>query len=364
MTTIPFAALDREFAETKEAQLAQFETTLSHGRVLQGPEVTALEEKVAGLVGRRHAVAVGSCTDGLFFGLRAAGVGPGDEVLVTALSFVASASSIVRAGATPVFCDIDDHCNLDLVDAAARITERTKAIVYVHLYGQMGDPTAIEAFANAHNLILMEDAAQAFGASRDGRPAGSLGAVSAFSFDPTKVIDAPGSGGMVLTDDDAIGARLRRLRYHGKSKAGTFDELGYNSQMPSLTAGLLGLKVDLDASWRQRRQTVAARYDDELPTELQRIAPAGGVHAQHKYVLRMDATRRDAFREALSADGVQTRVHYARILPDEPLLEAYRGAPTPRAASVSASAVSLPIHPFLRGDEVDRVVGAARRFFA
>ena len=178
-------------------------------------------------------MAVGSCTDALAFALAAAGVGPGDEVLVTSFSFVATASPILRVGAMPVFTDIGADFNMDLDNAADLVTERTRAVIHAHLFGHMGDPDRLEGFANKHGLILIEDAAQAFGATRRGRAAGSLGLASCLSFDPTKVLGAPGSGGAVLTDDDTFADRVRRQRYHGKDPDGRFVDLGYNSQMPS-----------------------------------------------------------------------------------------------------------------------------------
>jgi len=235
---IPFFGTTREFLAHRAPIMERIERSLETGRMLQGEAVPDLERRVATQVGRRYAVAVNSCTDGLFFALRASGLEPGDEVLVPNLSFVATASSVVRASAVPVFVDVDDSYNLSLDAARERVTPRTRAIVFVHLYGQMGDARRIETFARDHGLILIEDAAQAFGASFAGRNAGSLGSASCLSFDPTKPISAVGSGGMVLTDDGEIAARVRRLRYHGRGPDGDFVELGFNSQMSTLVAAV------------------------------------------------------------------------------------------------------------------------------
>jgi dTDP-4-amino-4,6-dideoxygalactose transaminase len=356
--TIPFLALDREFAADREAYMSIVERVLSRGQVLQGPEVELLETKIAEQCGRRHAIAVGSCTDALFFALTAAGLKAGDEVLVTDFSFIASASSIVRTGATPVFVDITDDYRLDLNDAHRRITAKTRALLYVHLFGHMGPPAEIQAFCDEHNLVLIEDAAQAFGAQRDHVRAGSMGLASCLSFDPTKVIGAPGSGGMILTDDSDVFQQTRHLRYHGKLSTGSYATLGYNSQMPSLTAAVLLFKLDQNPAWLARRKEIAKYYDAHLPNEVQRPTPhPSSTHIYHKYVIRCD--HRDDLASHLAGRGVATRVHYQTPLHEEPLFA--RGGVCgdfPHTIRATRQVLSLPIHAFMTETEVRTIVNA------
>jgi dTDP-4-amino-4,6-dideoxygalactose transaminase len=223
---IPYFALDREFEALREPILARIEEIFRTGQLLQGPWIADFEASLALLAGRRHAVAMNSCTDALYFAFAALGIGPGDEVMVPDFSFAATASSVLRTGAVPVYVDIHEGYELDLDHATELLSERTKALVYVDLYGRMGDAGALERFAAEHGIALVEDAAQTLGGKRDGRAAGSAGIVSCFSFDPTKVVSAPGSGGALLTDDDEIAWTARTLSHHGKSPAGSFDRVG------------------------------------------------------------------------------------------------------------------------------------------
>lgn len=357
---IPFFATAREHAAHRDEVLAAIDAALAGGRSLQGPPVAELEAELARRAGRAHAVGLGSGTDALAFALLAAGVGPGDEVIVPALSFIATASCVLRAGATPVFADVDEAGLLDLASAAALVTGRTRACIAVQLFGQMADPAALEAFAARHDLALVEDAAQALGAERDGRRAGGVGLASCLSFDPTKTVAAPGSGGALLCDDAALAERVRRLRWHGRDASGAFAELGFNSQLPSAAAAVLRVKLEHDAAWTGHRAAIAGRYDAALEgvagtAPLPRV---GGRHVFHKYVVRTAPERRDPLRERLDAAGIPTLVHYARVLPDQPVFAALPATEVPVARALAGSVVSLPIHPFLRSDEVDRVVEA------
>ncbi len=360
---MPFYGAAREFASHRGEIMAAVEDILSTGQALQGTAVVEFEDRVARLTGRAHAVAVNSCTDGLFFALLAAGVKPGDEVLVPDFSFVATASSVLRCGATPVFVDVeDDTLNLDLDRAAELVTERTRAMVAVHLYGQMIDPSRLDAFADRFSLPVVEDAAQAFAASFDGRPGGSVGRVSCMSFDPTKPLSAPGSGGMVLTDDEDIAGQVRLLRYHGKGPGGRFERLGFNSQMPTLTAAVLRVKLAGSEASLARRREIAARYSKglaDLPFITLPEETPGSVHNYHKYVIRSPG--RDELRGHLTERGIETFVHYDRPLSDQPLFRGTAPPPsTPVAAAAAGVVLSLPVHAFLDDDEVDAVIDAVR----
>jgi dTDP-4-amino-4,6-dideoxygalactose transaminase len=355
---IPFFAAAREFAAHGRELLELVTHVLDGGQTLQGDHVRDFEQALARHVGRAHAVAVGSGTDALFFALRALGIGAGDDVLVPALSFIASASCIVRAGARPVFVDTDERHLLDLDRARTAITARTRALIAVDLFGQTPDRLQVEELAAEHRLVVIEDAAQALGAAH----AGATGAISCLSFDPTKPLAAPGSGGALLTDDPRLAARVRRLRWHGRDDDGRYGELGYNSQLPEISAAVLRHKLALEPGWRAARQAIAARYTAALATTPDIQAPVyedSAAHAFSKYVIR--SRERDALCERLARAGVPTRIHYARPLHREPLFADFGAAACPNAERAAREVLSLPIHPFLHAHELDRIVAALTR---
>jgi dTDP-4-amino-4,6-dideoxygalactose transaminase len=362
--TVPFFGTDREFADLRREILDAVESVLRTGQALQGPPVAELESDVAALAGRRFAVAVNSCTDALYFALVALGVGPRDEVLVTDFSFVASATCVLRCGAVPVFVDIDPATfNMDLEAAGNLVTRRTKAIVCVHLYGQMSDPAEVEAFAREHGLGLVEDAAQAIGATYEGRMAGCVGDVACLSFDPTKPVSAPGSGGMALTNDQEIVNHLRRLRYHGKDADGSFVLLGYNSQMPTLTAEVLRVNLRHNDRWIRRRREIAQRYSATVGRLDGFTVPQPGPevgHIYHKYVIR--CPDRAALQRHLASRDVETLVHYGSPLHRQPLFQEGPPVHAPHAEEASRQVLSLPIHAYLRDEEVEAVTGAILEF--
>jgi dTDP-4-amino-4,6-dideoxygalactose transaminase len=357
---VPFFALDREFEALREELLERVEEVFRSGRLLQGPWIGELETQLADLTGRRHAVAVNSCTDALYFGFAALGIGPGDEVLVPDFSFAATASSVLRTGASPVYVDVGDDYELDLAQAETLLSERVKALVFVDLFGRMGDVAVLEHFAAEHGLLLLEDAAQTLGGARDGRAAGSAGALSCFSFDPTKVVSAPGSGGALLTDDEKVAWTVRTLSRHGRSPAGTFDHVGQNAQMSSLVAAALSLKLGHEEEWLRARQRVAAAYSNALEP-LAAVAPEPALdreHVFHKYVVRVD--ERDRVRRELDERGVATLVHYPAPLSALPFAAAapHRGGGGANVTRFSQEVLSLPVHAHLRDDEVERVCAA------
>lgn len=361
---IQFFGCAEDYSELLAEMIERVSAVLASGQVLQGSYISIVEARIAELAGRKHAVAVGSGTDALFFALLGAGICPGDEVLVPAVSFVASASAIVRAGARPVFVEIGDDVEIDLGNAERLVTPSTRALLHVQLFGSMSDPLALERFAARHNLILIEDYAQSLGASYEGRRAGSLGRVSATSFDPTKVIGAPGSGGALVTDSPEIAARARRLRLHGM-EGGKFIELGYNSQMSSLSAAIIDLKLDHHSAWTRRRIAVADRYKSglaDLPVTFPPVAPQV-FHVWHKFVILTE--HRDALAKMLEAQSIPTRVHYNQPLHREPIFDYLQSInDLPSATSYCSRTVSLPIHSHLSDDHVNYVIAAVRRFFA
>lgn len=369
--SVPFFGLARQYQRYRTEFLAITDRVLSSGQVLQGPDVANFERSLAAACGRKHGVALSSCTDALAFALLACGVGPGDEVLVTGLSFIASASPILRVGARPRFVDIDpDYFLMDPAAAERLVTSRTKAIVAVHLYGQTLPMAAWEEFARKHGLSLIEDAAQALGARDGQRAAGGMGRVSCISFDPTKVIASFSSAGGLVTDDPEILRKAQMLRYHGRDPATrSFDQLGYNSQLATEMAGMLDFKLSKLAEWQQARTAVAEIYLKALAgipgVTLPRIRP-GSTHNWHKFVLRVK--NRDALAAALKDRGIQTMVHYARALPDEPLMQAL-GLPeaataVPTARRLISEVVSLPVYPEMSFEEASYVAAEVHNFYA
>lgn len=362
MTAVPFFGTEREWALHGGQLRPAIDAALASGRWLQGEPVAAFERALAERCERAHAIAVGSGTDALFFVLRALGIGPGDEVIVPDLSFVATAAAVVRSGARPVWADVDEHGLLDLDAATDAVGPATAAVVAVSLYGRPLDPSAFEGFAARHGLALIEDAAQAFGATRDGRPAGAVGRAGCMSFDPTKPLAAPGSGGAVLTDDDALAATCRSLRLHGRDEHGRFTQPGYNSQLPTVAAAALAIKLELEPAWRARRRAIAAAYAAALAgTDGVALPgdPPGGEHCYSKYVIRV--AERDRLRATLAEAGIPALVHYPHPLREHPLFAAYDGGDAPRAREVARTVLSLPMHPFLTDEEVARVAAGLAR---
>ncbi|MFF4607836.1 DegT/DnrJ/EryC1/StrS family aminotransferase [Streptomyces sp. NPDC001339] len=359
---VPFSGADREFDEIGPELLAALESVLRSGQPLNGEPVYQLERTLAEFAGRRYGRVVNSGTDALYFALVASGVGEGDEVLVTDLSFVATVDAIVRAGAVPVFVDIDDNYTIDLELAAEALRERTKALVAVQLYGRMTTPDPVEKFTREHGIILIEDAAQSFGAAVSGRRSGSVGAVSCHSFDPMKVIPAPGTGGVVLTDDPDIADQVEQLRRWGFSR-GDFVRLGHNSQMSSLTASVIAVKLAYEERWLRRRRAIAATYSAAFADCRCSVPHHGELRENiyHKYVIR--TPRRDDLAAALRAADIETLVHYPYVLHELSFIKQYphRLATLGRAKRLTEEVISLPIHPYLTDQEVEHVVTTVRK---
>jgi dTDP-4-amino-4,6-dideoxygalactose transaminase len=330
---------------------------LASGALAQGPRVHELEERFAELVGVPHAVATSSGTTALYLALVAAGIGDADEVITVPFTFIASASSIVHAGARPVFVDIsaDDFC-IDPQLVAAAITPRTRAIMPVSLYGQPADLPSLAAIAEDHGLLLLEDAAQSHAASVDGRRSGSWG-VGCFSFYPTKNMTT-GEGGMVTTADDALGERARLLREHGMKVRYHHDLLGYNFRMTDIHAAIgLAQLAKLPAN-TARRQAIAARYDAELRGVIvPRIRPRA-THVYHQYTIRV--AQRDAFADALRERGVGTGIYYPiPVHRQKPFVAlGYGEQEFPVTERLTAEVLSIPVHPSLSDDEVATVIAA------
>ena len=364
---IPFMRLDRQFEQHKDTIMALCEQVFSHGRVLQGPEVAKLENQLCKIMGTKHAVAVGSATDALFFALVTAGVKPGDKVAVPAMTFVATASPVIRVGATPVFVDAGENYQPDITKTIDLVNSRSvQAVIAVHLYGQLFDITSLADACRANDVILIEDAAQAIGATYDGSSPGAKSFGASLSFDPMKVAGAFGSGGAIVTNDSAAAERIKRLRYHGRDESRSYQELGYNSQIASIQAAIVGFKLDHLDEWAERRQHIARRYTsvlDEISSATPPLEIIGAHHVFHKYVLTAGENR-NSLSEHLSAAGIGTMVHYASPLHNEPMFTEYLNSESsfPEAERLSLEALSLPMYPELDHDEVDYVCEQLTKF--
>lgn len=362
---VPFLNLAAQYAALKDELLPAVEKVLAGGHYVLGPGVSALEQEIAALAGVRFGVGVNSGSDALTLSLRALEIGPGDEVITTPFTYIAPAESIHQMGARIVFADIDPRTfNLDPEDVALRINERTRAIVPVHLFGQAAPTAALAALAEPRGIAVVEDCAQAIGASWQGRPAGSIGRAGCFSFYPTKNLGADGDAGMIVTDDPALAARLRMLRVHGIQKRYVHALHGYNSRLDEIQAAILRVKLPHLKRWNARRAEIAARYQaglKELPLQLP-VTAAGNVHVYHVYAIL--TPRRDELQAYLADRGVPTIIYYPRPLH---LQEVYvdlgfREGDFPRAEAVAKNILPLPMYPELEDAQVEYVIESIRKF--
>ena len=356
------------YQQNSELFIDSFKSVMSSGRVLMGPDVDVFERKIADYCQRKFAIAVGSCTDALFFSLKAMGIQPGDEVLVTGFSFIASASPILRIGAIPVFVDINpDTFMMSLQDLRSKITEKTKVIVAVHLFGQVLPFDDLIEISAANHIPIIEDAAQSLGSYYKDLPAGNLGKTSCISFDPTKVISAFGNGGVVLTDDDHLHAQIAKMRYHGKNiQQGGFDILGYNSRLTTHQAAMLKIQLDLLDTWVAKRNTIASIYNKELSQIEQVSTPSlspNSTHTYHKYVLKVED--RDGLRNCLKMQGVQTMIHYPSAIFDWDVFKSHHRVvdKIDIIPIVTQEVLSLPIYPELSSEEALYICDSIRRYY-
>jgi len=336
---------------------------LAHGRYIMGPEVAELEQRLAAQVGVAHCIGVASGTDALLIAMMALGIGPGDEVITPAFSFIATAETIALLGATPIFADIDPATwNLDPAGLDGCITPRTRAIIPVSLYGQCADCDAINRIAARHGLPVIEDAAQSFGATCNGRPSCGLTTIGCTSFFPTKPLGAYGDGGACFTSDERLANSMREIRVHGQDRRYHHARLGINGRLDTLQAAILLAKLEIFPDEVERRQRVGERYSELLEDIVRTpfIEPRNtSVYAQYT----VEVEQREHIRSGLQAAGIPTAVHYPLPLNAQPALSRY-GAPQaalPNTEHAAARVMSLPMHPYLEEAEQDAVVAALVR---
>jgi len=373
---VPMLDFSRQYAEIREEVLAAIAQVCDSQRFILGPEVSRFEQSAAAVCGVPFAAGCASGTDALWLAMAALDIGPGDAVLTSPFSFFASVSAILRCGATPVLADIDP-LTFNLSPQAVRsiaASRKLRAILPVHLYGQCADMDALTAIAADRNLAVIEDAAQAFGATWNSHPAGSLGDTAAFSFYPTKNLAAYGDAGLVTTRSAATDAHIRSLRAHGMKVRYFHEEVGWNSRLDSIQAAVLEVRLRYLDAGNHRRRALAARYDTLFRNAglaaastveglvLPFTAPRAG-HIFHQYVIR--TPRRDALRAHLAAQQIGTEIYYPLPLHQQRALASlgYKPGDFPETERAAAEVLALPMYPELREDEQDIVVDAISRFF-
>jgi dTDP-4-amino-4,6-dideoxygalactose transaminase len=364
---IPFVDLKAQHAEIADELAAGFARVIAETAFILGPQVREFEETFARFCGVPHCIGVANGTDAIEWVVRALGLGAGDEVIVPANTFIATALGVLRAGARPVLVDCDEHHLMDPRKVEDRVTTKTRAILPVHLFGQTANMEALREIADRRGLLLLEDAAQAQGARRHGRPAGGLGVAAAFSFYPGKNLGAYGDAGAVTTASDETADRLRKLRNWGSDRKYDHPEIGFNSRLYTLQAVVLSAKLRRLTAWNQARQQAAARYERLLAglaeVETPQTLP-GNEHIWHLYVVRVP--RRDRVLESLQSEGIGVGIHYPTPLhlPGARRELGYQEGAFPAAETASREILSLPMHPHLTEDQQERVAAALRRALA
>ncbi|MGB3612314.1 MAG: DegT/DnrJ/EryC1/StrS family aminotransferase [Elainellaceae cyanobacterium] len=372
MTVIPPLDLTQQYqAISGEINQAVLDV-LASGQYIKGPVVKQFETLFAHYIGASDCVACNSGTDALYLALRAFDVGPGDEVITSPFTFIATAETISAVGATPIFVDADAQTfNLDLDQLEAAITERTKAIIPVHLFGQPVNMSTLMAIAKRHNLAVIEDCAQAVGAQWNGKIVGSIGDVGCFSFYPTKNLGACGDGGAVTTSRSDIAAKMRILSDHGRTGTYYHEAIGINSRLDSVQAAILLVKLKYLDQWNVQRRAVAQRYSERLSQVPHIAIPepiAGGYSVWHQYTIRLLApdqspgsgqttpSPRDRVKAALQQQGIKTMVYYPVPLNQQPVYDHGTSLPTPVSRQLAQTVLSLPMFPELTLEQQMRVV--------
>jgi dTDP-4-amino-4,6-dideoxygalactose transaminase len=363
---IPYVNLAAQYAEERDELLPIVERVLASGQYIDGAPVQEAESRMAALCGVKHAVALNSGTDALILGMKALGIGPGDEVITPPNSFVASTAAIVHLGARPVFADVLPDQNIDPERVAAAITPHTKAIMPVHLTGRIADMHPILDLARRRGLYVIEDAAQAIGSTYDGRPAGGIGEVGCFSTHPLKNLSACGDGGFVTTNNDSVAAQVRSLRNHGLVDRNTVERFGYVSRMDNLQAAVLCFRFDRMNDIIRRRRDNAARYRALLDASRVFMPPDRQIefNTYHTFVVQVD--RRDALQRHLAKHSIGTAVHYPIPIHLQPAAASLGHKPGdfPVTERQAGRILTLPVNQSLRPKQIEEVAACVNEFFA
>lgn len=364
--TIPAETVTRQYAQIQDEVAAAIAEVLPTGKYVLGPNLQAFEQEFAAYCGTSYSTGISNGTEALHLALLACGVGPGDEVITVPNTYIATVFAISYTGATPVFVDIDPNTyNIDITKIEERITPRTKAIVPVHMYGQIADMDPLLEIAQAHRLYVIEDAAHAHGALYKGRRAGSLGHVGCFSFYPTKVLGCFGDGGMTTTNDPELNDRIRVLRYMGQHTKYNHEVIGYQQRLDELQAAILRVKLRYLEEWIERRIHLAQCYE-RLLADLPVVTPVVAPNHRHVfYLYNIRVPHRDELQRFLTERGIGTHVVYPLAAPLQPAYRhlGYSEGDFPISDSQVGEILCLPMFPELTEDEVEQVASAIREFF-
>ncbi|MBX2965204.1 MAG: DegT/DnrJ/EryC1/StrS family aminotransferase [Cyclobacteriaceae bacterium] len=364
---IPFVNLRLQYESIRPEIDGAMESVFRQAQFIGGEPVTKFESEFARLLSMPHCISTGNGTDSLFIILKALNIGAGDEVITPAFSCIPSAETISLTGATPVFCDVDaEHYTLNPEQVKKKITAKTKAVIAVHLYGQAAPVVELKKICEQHNLLLIEDCAQAHFSKDSDAFAGTIGVAGAFSFYPTKSLGAYGDAGCVVTNNTILAERMRRLRNHGALVKDDHELEGTNSRMDTLQAAILNVKLKYLPQWNARRKEIAQRYIQSLCDINQLQLPVerpGSTHTYHLFCIRTQ--QRNALKKNLAENGIETLIHYPKGLPYTP---AYRHlnhteSDFPVTAALQNEVLSLPLYPELTNPEVDYVAQAVRQYF-
>lgn len=359
---VPFLDLRIVDDASREDLLAAVDAVFRHGRIILGPEVEKLEKQVAASCGRKYAVGVNSGTDALFLGLKSLSIGPGDEVITTSLSWIATANAIALTGAIPVFADIRDDLNIDPASVQKLITPRTRAIVPVHYTGKICQMSALMQIAEKHGLIIIEDAAQAFGARYHRRKAGSFGIIACFSMNPMKVFAACGEAGMVVTDQEDLYHRLVSLRYNGTVNREMCVEVSLNGRLDTLQAAILLKRLPHVERIIQKRREIASWYNKQLAEFVEIPKEAEGEWDVY-YTYTIQADHRDELKAFLEAKGIETKIQHPYLMPEQPAYPGTTREQFQNAQRLVKRVLCIPTHEKLTRTDVDYVSASIREFY-
>ena len=355
---IPFVDLKREYAEISEEMTQAIERVVQSGWFILGEEVKKFEEEFSKYIGTKYGIGVNSGSDALFLALKALGIGKDYEVITVSHTFISTVDAIARNGAKPVFVDIDpDTYCIDVTKVEKKITNKTRAILPVHLYGHSADMEPITEIAEKYNLSVIEDACQAHGAEYKGKKVGSIGDIGCFSFYPTKNLGAYGDGGMVVTNSEELADKLRTFRNYGQPQKYYHDFVGVNSRLDEIHAAILRIKLKHLDEWNEKRRKIAKLYN-KLLEDSEIVTPIEKEHAKHVYHLYVVRCKdRNKLQQYLSMRGIQTMIHYPiPVHKQKAYLKLGYTANLPVTERICNEILSLPMHPFLHKDEIPSVV--------
>lgn len=358
---IPMVDLKRQYHKLKNEIDQGVLTALENTQFILGPNVQAFEKEAAENLGAKHAVSCASGTDALHLALLAAGIGPGDEVITSTFTFIATAEAICYVGATPVFVDIDEKSfNMDLDAVEAAITDKTRAIVPVHIFGQPVDMARVQQLADKHKLLVVEDCAQSYGADVNGKMTSSFGIAGCHSFFPSKNLGCYGDGGMISTNDDAVAERLKVLRNHGSFERYHHNIIGYNSRLDELQAVILRVKLKHIEEFNRERRRAAHYYREQLSGLVTPPHEDGiGTHVYHQYVTLTD--KRDAIMKKLAENDIACAIYYPIPLHQQPVFaEQYKSVSLPVSERVATQCMALPIHPELTNQQIEQIAAVIK----